>query len=293
MQGLVVENVSNLYKVKSIDKIYNCSVRGKIKNSSLIPVVGDFVDIEIINEEKKEAVINDVLSRRTFIKRPKLANITQIVVVTSMKDPKLDILLLDKQLAFAEYIGIKAIIVLNKIDLDTQKIYEEIEDEYKRIGYKTFKTDAKTGIGIDDLKVALQNNKNAFAGNSGVGKSSLINKIFSKDITEEGEVSYKNKKGKNTTTITRLYELTPDTFIADTPGFSTFDINEIHSEDLDEYFREFRIYKSDCKYDDCTHIKEISCNIKYAVERGLISKTRYDNYVKIYKEIEDKEKHKW
>src|SRR5699024_9681992 len=160
------------------------------------------------------------------VKRPKLANITQIVFVVSSKNPKPDLLMLDKQLAFAEWLRIKAIIVLNKTDLDKEKQFKEIKNIYENIGYKVIETEAKNKKGIQDLKRELKNNVNAFSGNSGVGKSTLINAIFDKDVTLEGEISKRNKRGKNTTTAIKLYEIDENTFIADTPGFSTFDISE-------------------------------------------------------------------
>jgi len=293
MQGLIIENASNLYKVKVIEKVYTCTARGKMKQDDLQPVVGDFAEIEVLDEDKMEGVIEKVTHRKTYIKRPKLANISQIVIVVSMKSPEPDLLLLDKQLAFARYANINVVIVLNKIDLDTEKNYMKIAELYRKIGYKVFETNAKTGLGIDDLKMTLQNNKNAFAGNSGVGKSTIINKICNKEVSIEGEISDKSQRGKNTTTVSRLFEINTGTYIADTPGFSTFDISEIHSTDLDIYFREFRNFTGNCKYGNCSHIKEIVCGVKDALEEGHISKQRYDNYVKIYNELKEKEEHEW
>lgn len=157
-----------------------------------------------------------------YIKRPKLANITQIVFVLSSKHPKPDLLMLDKQLAFAEFLGIKSVIVLNKIDLDQKEEVKKIKAIYEKIGYPVIETTAKEKKGIDALIKILKNNINAFSGNSGVGKSTLINGIFDREITQEGEISKRNKRGKNTTTSIKLYEIEQNTYIADTPGFSTF-----------------------------------------------------------------------
>ena len=139
----------------------------------------------------------------------------------------------------------------------------------------------------------LKENINAFSGNSGVGKSTLINAIFKKQITKEGEISQKNKKGKNTTTSIKLYEIEKDTYIADTPGFAVFDISEIESQNLYKYFIEFEQFIDECEYIDCTHVKEEKCGIKKAVEKGLINKSRYDNFCKIYNELKEKENKKW
>lgn len=293
MQGLIIESKSNLYKIKTQNKIYEAVPRGKLKNEELTPIVGDNVEFDITNEENKKAVIEKVLQRKVYVKRPKIANITQLVFVVSIKDPKPDLLMLDKQLAFAEFLKIKSLIILNKTDLDKQNKFEQIEDIYKKIGYKVIKTQAKELLGIEQLLDELKNNINAFSGNSGVGKSTLINAIFKNQITKEGEISQKNKKGKNTTTSINLYEIDDNTYIADTPGFSTFDISEIESKDLYNYFIEFANYANDCEYIGCTHIKEEKCGIKSAVKKGLINKSRYDNFCKIYNELRKKENRKW
>ena len=293
MQGLIIGNKANLYKIKVDEKIYIATARGKFKNDNFTPVVGDIATISILDEDKKTAVIEDVQERKTYIKRPKLANITQIVFVVSSKHPNPDLLLLDKQLAFAEYLKIRPIIVLNKIDLDDKKEFINISRIYESIGYKVIQTDAKMGIGIEELLLELKNNVSAFSGNSGVGKSTLINDLFKTNITEEGEISLKNKRGKNTTTDIKLYELNDDTYIADTPGFSTFDVYEIPYRELDEYFIEFRNSVDRCRYIGCSHIKEEECGIKSQLNKGKISKTRYENYVKIYNELKEKEEHKW
>lgn len=293
MQGLIVENRANLYKVKIDSQIYDCVARGKFKKSEETQVVGDIVEIEIIDDDKKTAVIEKILPRKVYTKRPKLANITQLIFVMSMKTPKPDLLLLDKQLAVAEYLGINSIIVLNKIDLDLNEDANEIEKMYTKIGYTVIKTDAKTGIGIEEVKQKLKNNISAFSGNSGVGKSTLINKLFNETITLEGVISDKNKKGKNTTTATKLYNV-EDGYIADTPGFSTFDIDEISSKDLDRYFIEFENFVKECEYKyDCSHIKEENCGVKKATETGKISTSRYNNYIKIYNEIKNREDRRW
>ena len=292
MQGFIIENISNLYKIKNEDEVYEATARGKFKKADITPVVGDFVQFEIVDEENKKAVITEIEERKVYIKRPKLANITQLIFVLSSSDPKPDLLMLDKQLAFAEFLNIKSVIILNKIDLDKKHEFAQIENTYKKIGYKVLQTNAKEKIGIEELKEVMQNEVNAFSGNSGVGKSTLINGIFKDNITQEGEISKKNKRGKNTTTAIKMYELEKNTWIADTPGFSTFEIGEIESKDLDKYFKEFQDELVNCEFIGCTHIKEQNCGIKNAVEEGRINVGRYERFCKIYEELKEKEKRK-
>ena len=316
MQGLIIENISNLYRVKvkmcqncqtnpepmaklpnkpgtdGNDEIYEATARGKLKKEEIIPVVGDLVEISVIDEENKKAVIEEIKKREIYIKRPKLANVTQIIFVISSKEPKPDLLMLDKQLAFAEFMGVKVLIVLNKIDLDDDKEFKEIREVYEKIGYCVIETEAKAKKGLIELKDKLQGNINAFSGNSGVGKSTLINGIFNRDVTQEGEISKKNKRGKNTTTAIKLYEINDNTYIADTPGFSTFDISEIESKDLAKYFREFSKKITGCEFVGCTHLKEANCGIKDAIRNGEISKSRYERFCKIYEELKLKEERK-
>ena len=300
MQGKIIGNISNTYKIKTEEKEYNAYARGKLKKEEISPLVGDIVEISILSEDqinnneknntKIDAVIETVLPRKNSLKRPRVANIDQIVFILSAKHPKPDLLMLDKQLAYAEFIGIEPIIIINKMDLAN---CEEIKKLYTQVGYKTLIASAKEIIGIYEIKEILRNKTSVFSGNSGVGKSSIINAIYGFNKTEEGEVSKKNKKGKNTTTDTKLYEIEENTFIADTPGFSSFEINEIESTELDKCFIEFKDKIKNCEFIGCTHIKEENCGIKEAVKNGEISEERYERYCTIYEELKDKEKNRW
>ena len=307
MQGLIIENIANLYKIENREQdkskknnkkeIYEAYARGKFKKEEITPVVGDFVEFEVTDKENKKAVITKIQERKVYIKRPKMANITQLILVVSSKNPKPDLLMLDKQLAFAEFLGIKVCIVLNKIDLDEEKEFKRIKEIYEKIGYEVIETQAnKKDIeegSIEKLIKTLKGNINVLAGNSGVGKSTLINAIFKKELTQEGEISNRNKRGKNTTTSTKLYEIEENTYIADTPGFSTFSIEEIPSNSLAEYFKEFREEIQNCEFiSNCTHIKEENCGIKQAIKTGKISQERYDRYCKIYEELKKSEERK-
>ena len=293
-KGIIISNISDLYHVElENDKIYICNARGKFKENDISPVAGDIVEIDIIDEQKCTGVITKIEDRLNETKRPKMANLTQIILVLSMKLPKPDLELLDKQLAYCEFMHIKPIIVLNKVDLVDEEVANHIQNVYEKIGYDVIKTNAKMQIGVEQIKSHLKNNITAFSGNSGVGKSTLINALFNREMTQEGMVSSKNKRGKNTTTQVLLYKVQENSYIADTPGFSTFEITEIESTYLCHYFIEFVPYIEKCEFVGCSHIKEQSCGIKHAIEEGKISQERYDRYCKIYQDLKQKEAKKW
>ena len=294
LKGLIVSNISNLYYVEVEGKIYECSVRGKIKQTELSPVVGDYVEIEELENENKAVILN-ILPRAMYSKRPKISNLTQILFVVSLKMPKPDLFLLDKQLIYAELNNVKSIICINKIDLGKEEDLKYIKDIYEKIGYKVILTNAKEGRGIKELKEILKNNITAFSGNSGVGKSTLINAIFSQNLADEGDLSKKIERGKNTTTNVKLYKIQDNEYIADTPGFSTFELEleEVKKENLDKFFIEFKKYIENCEYIGCNHIKETNCGIKKALENNLINNNRYENYCKIYESLKKKEEYKW
>ena len=284
-KGIIICTSSNVYQVAEGEKIYKCLARGKLKKEKISPLVGDEVEFTITNSEKQEGVIEQILPRKNELKRPKMANLTQLILVVSMKMPNPDLLLLDKQLVFAEFMGLKATIVLNKVDLEDKEEIDRIAKLYESIGYKVIQTNAKEGIKVGEIKTLLEGETTAFAGNSGVGKSTLINSIFEQEITQEGDISDKNQRGKNTTTSTTLYKYKENSYIADTPGFSTFEINEIPKEDLCHYFVEFVPYLDKCEFQGCSHIKEENCGVKDALESGKISLQRYKDYVKIYNNL--------
>lgn len=284
-KGIIICTSSNVYQVAEGEKIYKCLARGKFKKEKISPLVGDEVEFTITNSEKQEGVIEQILPRKNELKRPKMANLTQLILVVSMKMPSPDLLLLDKQLVFAEFMGLKATIVLNKVDLEDKEEIDRIAKLYEDIGYKIIQTNAKEGIKVEEITALLEGETTAFAGNSGVGKSTLINSIFEQELTQEGDISDKNQRGKNTTTSTTLYKYKENSYIADTPGFSTFEINEIPKEDLCHYFVEFVPYLDKCEFQGCSHIKEENCGVKEALEAGKISSQRYDNYIKIYNNL--------
>ena len=296
-KGRVIEVISNTVKVElENSKICEANIKGVFRKEDIFPVVGDIVLVDILEEKKEniKGIICEILDREVYIKRPKIANITKLFLTVSMNKPKPDLLMLDKQITFAELLNVEIVIILNKADLAEELFVNEIKGVYEEIGYKVIVSTAKEikNNGLVEIQECLKNNISAFSGNSGVGKSTLINNIFNKSITIEGEISRKNNKGKNTTTSTKLYKLGENSYIADTPGFSTFSIEEISYKDLDKYYKEFKKYIKKCEFVGCTHIKEENCGIKNAVKENIINKKRYSRYIKIYEELKSKEERK-
>lgn len=283
MQGVIIEIGSNLYKAinRENGKIYELIPRGKLKKEEITPVVGDMVEFN------NQGSIESVLPRKVYIKRPKLANITQMILVVSSKDPKPDLLLLDKQIAFAEFLNVKVVIVLNKIDLDKKQQMQKIKEIYENIGYKVIETQAKEKFGIDELCYVISNNINAFSGNSGVGKSSIIKSILKNEDILIGDIASKTNRGKHTTKYVKLYKLNEGSYIFDTPGFSSYELYNIEHKKLKEYYPEF--FDCICEYDDCRHVIESEkvCNVKSAVKSGKIDKGRYERYVYIYNKLKE------
>ena len=284
MLGRILRVEPNVYKVRTEEgKVFKCLAKGSIKFTKNKILVGDIVNLN------EEWAIDKVFPRKNEFIRPPIANVDQIIMVMSVANPKPDFMLLDKQLVMAEKIGVDILICLNKIDLNDD--CDEIIDIYEKIGYQVITTDAKNGLGVEKLAVLLKGKLTAFTGNSGVGKSALTNNIFKEVISAEGVISDKTMKGKHTTKYVELFEIAPESYIADTPGFSSYDVQGISYKELDKYFIEFIPHMSECEFRGCTHIKEVNCGIKKAVESKKIDKGRYERYCMLYKKL--KEEKKW
>lgn len=281
IQGIITKVFSDRYKVKIENEYLDCTARGlfKLKNSK--PLVGDKVEI-------KNNQIEKILPRKNEFIRPPIANIDQMIIVVATANPKPDLLLLDKQLIMAIKNNVEPVICINKIDYDEK--YDEIINVYENLGYQVITTAAKNKTGVEKLLLLLQNKTTAFAGNSGVGKSTLTNDILGHEVSEEGETSEKIERGKHTTKYVELFEATPNTFIADTPGFSTYEIQDISYKNLEDYYIEFEHYKSDCKYRGCSHTKEDECGVKNAVSKKKINQGRYDRYCELYEKLKGEKK---
>lgn len=271
MIGKIIKQISNDYTVKLDDRIIICKARGKFRKIGITPLVGDNVIVDIENN-----YIMDILKRKNQLERPCVSNIDQAVIVTSVKIPDFSSNLLDKLLTVIEFNNIKPIICFTKLDLLNQKELEEIraiQTYYKKIGYDVYEnTD-------ENLKEIFKDKITVFAGQSGAGKSSLLNSLDSSLHLEIGEVSIALGRGRHTTRHTELIEML-DGFIADTPGFSALDFTGMSKEDIRDNFIEFNEYKEECEYKDCMHVNEKICAIKEKVANNIILKSRHNNYLK-------------
>ncbi len=271
MIGRIIKIVSNDYTVKCEDgNTYICKARGVFRNKKITPLVGDFVKIT-----KEKNLIEEIMKRKNELIRPPVSNIDIALVVTSAKEPDFSSNLLDKMIDIIEFNNIIPVICISKYDLlDNTKEMDEIVAYYKKIGYKVF-----INTQIEDIKKIFKDNVTILTGQTGVGKSSLINKLEKSMDLKTGEISKALGRGKHTTRHTELFELF-DGYVADTPGFSSLNFIGMNKEDIRDNFIEFNEYKDKCKYRDCMHVNEDDCEIKRRVSNNEILKSRYDNYVK-------------
>lgn len=284
VEGIIIKGIGGFYYVKTEEDIIECRARGLFREENLTPLIGDRVLIRI-NHEDNTGYIEKIFPRKTQLLRPPVANVTQVIIVMSIKKPIINTWLLDKFLVMAEKEGLNILICINKLDLDPNKA-KEIMDMYMEIGYDVIGTSTKTKLGIDKLRESLNNNISVFAGPSGVGKSSLLNSINNDFELKTGDVSAKTKRGRHTTRHVELLELDKTAYVLDTPGFGSLNLSFIEDEiELRYYFIEIRKYGLDCRFISCLHENEPDCAVKKQVELGNIPETRYKSYLDFLQEI--------
>ena len=276
--GLVIKSIGGLYSIESPDGISECVARGIFRKEGRSPCVGDRV---VFSED---GVIKDILPRKNHIIRPPLANLDQLLFVVSVCEPAPNLLLLDKFIAIAEYKRITPVVVITKVDLDRS---DNIFSVYTKVGIDVAVIDYSDPASVENIRSLLSGKISAFTGNSGVGKSTLLNAIDSSLGIKTGEISKKLGRGRHTTRESQLYRLEGGGYIADTPGFSTFETNKydiIRKEELSACFTEFAEYSSECRFSDCSHTCEKGCAVIAAVNEGLIPKSRHESYCQMYEE---------
>lgn len=286
IEGIINKGIGGFYYVKTAHKEYVCRARGKIKNEQVNPLVGDHVEINIVDEAADEGVIEAILPRKTELLRPNVSNVDQAIIVFAIKNPDPNMILLDKMILLAENSHLDIVICFNKCDLDDTGKFDELCNIYNAAGYTILRTSTKAKLGLDDLKDVLKDKISVFSGPSGVGKSSLLNTIEKGMKLQTGELSQKIKRGKHTTRHSELMPLSNGGYVVDTPGFTSLSLQEIPVEDLPHLFPDFEAAAELCQFDDCKHLNEPKCGVKDAVENKEIHKTRYEAYVYIYKELE-------
>ncbi|PWX28135.1 ribosome small subunit-dependent GTPase A [Clostridium perfringens] len=281
MEGIIIKGIGGFYYIKTDEGIIECKARGKFRYNSLKPMVGDRVTIKV---EDGKGVIEDIHERSSELIRPTVANVTQAFVVFAIKNPDINLDLLNRFLTLCEYNDIHAVVCLNKEDLCTEEEKENLKELINDIGYEVLFINAKEGKGFDALKERLEHNITVLCGPSGAGKSTLLNSFIDREHMETGSVSEKIGRGKHTTRHSELIDV-DNGYLVDTPGFTTLDVTFIDRDSLKYCFPEFNDYNNLCKFNGCNHYKEPKCAVKEAVEEGKINKLRYEFYIKTLEEI--------
>ncbi len=293
MQGKIIKGIAGFYYIHTPEnKVYECKAKGIFRKEKLKPLVGDNVEIKVLDEEKKIGNIETVLKRKNQLIRPAVSNVDQALVIFAAAKPEPNLNLLDRFLITMEKQEIETIVCFNKMDEASLKVKTKLEQIYRSCGYKVLFTSALLDKGVDEIRKLLANKTTVLAGPSGVGKSSLINLIQPEANMKTGSISEKIQRGKHTTRHSELFFIDGNSYIMDTPGFSSLYIDDMEKEELKEYFLEFKEYETQCRFKGCVHINEPSCGVKQALEQKKISKVRYNNYVLLYEELKDKKKYR-
>ena len=292
MTGKIIKGIAGFYYVNDGEnRVYQCRAKGIFRNRKIKPLVGDNVEFSILDEEAGEGNIDEILPRKNALVRPAAANVDQALVLFALTQPSPNLYLLDRFLVMMAMEEIPVVICFNKADLGDGAMEEEYKKIYEGAGYEVHFISARTDLGMDQVRELLRGRTTVLAGPSGVGKSSLTNRIQPKASMETGGISRKIERGKHTTRHSELFFVEKDTYMMDTPGFSSMYTPEIEASELKEFFPEFAEFEDECRFLGCVHIGERVCGVKEAVKEGKISLSRYENYRLIYEELKQKRRY--
>ena len=292
MTGKIIKGIAGFYYVCGRDGIlYECKAKGIFRTKNIKPLVGDMVEISVLGQDPPEGNIDQILPRINTLIRPAVANVDQALVIFSLYDPKPNLNLLDRFLVLMERSGVKAVVVFNKMDLAGEEEKDQYGKIYETAGYEVKFLSVLDQTGLKEIRECLTGKTTALAGPSGVGKSSLTNLLMPEANMETGAVSEKIRRGRHTTRHSELFCLDKDTYLMDTPGFSSVFVDEMEPEDLKDLFPEFGPFQDSCRFLGCAHMGEKLCGVKNAAREGRISRSRYENYRLFYKELKDKRRY--
>ena len=292
MQGKIINGIADFYYIYAEDgNVYECKAKGIFRKDNFKPLVGDNVEITVLNEEEKEGSVTSILPRRNSLIRPAVANVDQAFLIFAMENPKPNFLLLDRFLIMMKQQEIPAVICFNKKDVGEKEEMEKLYEIYTGCGYRVVLSSTYEGEGMDEIHEILKGKTTVVAGPSGVGKSSITNCMQGEVQMETGEISKKLKRGKHTTRHSQVIPVEKNTFLVDTPGFSSLYLTDMKEEELRDYFPEFVMYEPQCRFQGCMHIHEPGCAVKKALSEGKISQQRYDNYLALYEELKEKRRY--
>lgn len=292
MRGKIIKGIAGFYYIYAEnEEVYECKAKGIFRKDNQKPLVGDNVEIEVLDEKEKEGSITAILPRKNSLIRPAVANVDQAFVIFAMENPKPNFMLLDRFLIMMEQEKVPVVICFNKKDLGTAEELEMLCETYRGCGYPVILSSTLSGEGMDEIRRCLKGKTTVVAGPSGVGKSSITNALQKDVFMETGEISRKLKRGKHTTRHSQVIPVDKDTCLVDTPGFSSLYLMNMEEQELKSYFPEFHEYEDKCRFQGCRHVHEPQCAVKEAVENHKISRLRYEDYLGLYEELKEKRRY--
>ena len=291
MQGKIIRGIGGFYYINAGNSIYECKAKGSFRKDGIRPLVGDDCIIDILDEKNRLANITSILPRHSEIIRPAVANVDQAMIIFAISRPEPNFNLLDRFIIQISQKDLPCIIVINKMDLADDDQRREIEEAYVACGCRVVFTSVSNREGVEEIIKLIKGKTTTVAGPSGVGKSSMINLLQSAVKMQTGVLSDKIDRGKHTTRHSELIPIDEDTYILDTPGFSSLNLFDVSTDTLKDYYYEFEGYAAECRFLDCKHISEPDCGVKKAVESGEVSRLRYENYLTLYRECKEKRKY--